>query len=170
MSRARDLSDLLSDGGVTSEEIVDSSIATEDIADGAITADKIADGAAVPDQTGHSGKFLTTNGTDASWGVVDTSNGDTAFSWGDHSTEGYLTSETDPVFSASHASTITPTHTTNWNAAYNWGDHSLAGYNTTATLNIGTRSTGPYSIDLTGSTSFNVYDRSGTPYTINLSI
>ena len=43
---------------------------------------------------------------------------------------GYLTSytETDPVFGASPAGTITNTNITNWNTAYGWGDHSTAGY------------------------------------------
>ena len=42
----------------------------------------------------------------------------------------YLTSytETDPVFSASPAGSITTTNKTNWNSAYGWGDHSVAGY------------------------------------------
>jgi len=43
---------------------------------------------------------------------------------------GYLTSftETDPVFLASVAATITTTELSNWNAAYGWGDHSSEGY------------------------------------------
>ena len=36
--------------------------------------------------------------------------------------------ETDPVFSASEAATITSTNTSNWNTAYSWGDHASAGY------------------------------------------
>lgn len=41
--------------------------------------------------------------------------------------------ETDPVFSASAAFSITTTDVTNWNMAYGWGDHSAAGYLTTET-------------------------------------
>ena len=43
---------------------------------------------------------------------------------------GYLTgfTETDPVFSASVASSITTTNLSNWNTAYNWGNHSSQGY------------------------------------------
>ena len=41
------------------------------IVDGSITATQLASGAAVPTQTGQSGKFLTTNGTSASWAIVD---------------------------------------------------------------------------------------------------
>ena len=46
------------------------SVETSDIVDGAVTADKLAPGAAVPDQDTHGGKFLTTDGTDASWATV----------------------------------------------------------------------------------------------------
>ena len=43
---------------------------------------------------------------------------------------GYITgyTETDPVFDAHVASSITTTELANWNAAYNWGDHATAGY------------------------------------------
>jgi len=46
----------------------------------------------------------------------------------DNSGSGGVSSETDPVFTASPAYAITSTNTTNWNTAYNWGDHSQAGY------------------------------------------
>jgi len=36
--------------------------------------------------------------------------------------------ETDPVFTASPAYSITNTNKSNWNTAYGWGDHSTAGY------------------------------------------
>jgi hypothetical protein len=57
-------------------------------------------------------------------------NWDTAYSWGNHATPGYLTSytETDPVFTASPAGSITSTQVTNWNSAYGWGDHAAQGY------------------------------------------
>ena len=58
---------------------------------------------------------------------------DTAHGWGDHSLAGYLTSytETDPIFTAHTASSITGTQIVNWDTAHGWGDHSLAGYVTT---------------------------------------
>jgi len=55
-------------------------------------------------------------------------NWDTAFGWGDHSLVGYLTVETDPVFSASAAFDIVAGDITNWDTAFGWGDHSVAGY------------------------------------------
>jgi len=47
-------------------EVID----TAQIRDGAVTAAKIAAGAAVPSQTGNSGKYLTTDGSTASWGTI----------------------------------------------------------------------------------------------------
>ena len=44
-----------------------------------------------------------------------------------------VTVETDPIFSASDAFTISGINISNWNSAYNWGDHSQAGYLTSYT-------------------------------------
>jgi len=68
------------------------------------------------------GVITATGGNSTNW--------NTAYGWGDHSTAGYLTSytETDPVFGAHVANGITSTNITNWTAAYGWGDHSTAGY------------------------------------------
>jgi len=60
--------------------------------------------------------------------TANTQNWDEAYSWGDHSSQGYLTSESDPDFSSSVAADITSTHTQNWDEAYSWGDHSAQGY------------------------------------------
>ena len=46
---------------------------------------------------------------------------------------GFLTTETDPVFTASAAAGITSTNITNWNLAYGWGNHAGAGYLTSET-------------------------------------
>jgi hypothetical protein len=40
----------------------------------------------------------------------------------------YLTSESDPIFSASDAATITSASISNWDESYGWGDHASAGY------------------------------------------
>jgi len=64
---------------------------------------------------------------------------DTAYGWGNHASAGYLTSETDPVFTASAASGITSTNISNWNTAYGWGNHASAGYALgTTTITAGT--------------------------------
>ena len=60
----------------------------------------------------------------------DLSDYDTAYGWGDHAQAGYLTSETDPVFSVHPSAGITNAQITNWDTAYNWGDHAQAGYQT----------------------------------------
>ena len=58
----------------------------------------------------------------------DISNWDTAYGWGDHSSQGYLTSLGD-------AAGVTAAKITNWDTAYGWGDHASAGYQTTSGLN-----------------------------------
>ena len=40
----------------------------------------------------------------------------------------FISTEIDPIFSASPSANITSTNISNWNSAYNWGDHSLVGY------------------------------------------
>jgi hypothetical protein len=55
---------------IVTASIASGAVETEDIQDGAVTAPKLAAGAAVPDQTGNSGKFLTTDGTNASWATI----------------------------------------------------------------------------------------------------
>lgn len=74
--------------------------------------------------------------TGTAWGTSITNNSanwNTAFAWGDHSLEGYLTGETDPVFLASDAAAVTAAAITNWNTAYGWGNHGTVGYLTAET-------------------------------------
>ena len=56
------------DIGTPSDDVVD----TAHIKDNAVTAAKLAAGAAVPSQSGHAGKFLTTNASTASWATIST--------------------------------------------------------------------------------------------------
>ena len=80
--------------------------------------------------------LMTTDGSgNYSITVNASGNWNTAYGWGDHSTQGYLTAETDPVFTAHVASGILQQNINNWNAAYGWGDHSTQGYATTTDLN-----------------------------------
>ncbi|NQU39733.1 MAG: hypothetical protein HQ523_07255, partial [Lentisphaerae bacterium] len=62
--------------------------------------------------------------------VEDSGTWDTAYGWGDHGTNGYLTtfSETDPVYTSSVAATITGSDTSMWHMAAGWGDHGTNGY------------------------------------------
>ena len=57
------------------------------------------------------------------------------FSYTPPNLSSYLTTETDPVFTASAAGSITSTQVTNWDTAYGWGNHASAGYLTTLSLN-----------------------------------
>lgn len=81
-----------------------------------------------PDLSG----FVTS--VDLSTALANSSNWDTAYGWGDHSLAGYLTSESDPLFSVSEAANITSTDTNNWNTAYGWGDHNTQGYLTSVAV------------------------------------
>jgi len=56
----------------------------------------------------------------------DLSNYDTAFGWGNHASEGYLTSLGD-------AAGVTAAKIANWDTAFGWGNHASAGYLTSYT-------------------------------------
>ena len=89
--------------------------------------------------------------TAGSYSIVtdNSTNWNTAFGWGDHSTAGYLTSETshaDVVVDGDFASqglmrrgatagsySIVTDNSANWNTAFGWGDHAAAGYLTSFT-------------------------------------
>jgi len=101
--------------------LVDSAPATLD------TLNELA--AALGDDPNFATTVTTQIGTKWTQDNTKISNWDTAYSWGDHSTAGYLTSytETDPTVPA-HVKSITTTDISNWNTAYGWGDHSTEGY------------------------------------------
>ena len=65
--------------------------------------------------------------------TASTTHWEDAYGWGDHSTEGYLTTESDPVFLAHEAYNITTGSTTNWQTAFDWGNHADEGYLTSYT-------------------------------------
>ena len=122
--------------------------------------------ATVPTGFTISGSPITTSGTlalayDTGYSLPTTAKQgqwDTAYGWGDHAGlyevagaiatheatfnhAAFLTSESDPVFGASPAASITnagsglvttSAERTNWNAAFGWGDHAAAGYLTSA--------------------------------------
>jgi len=78
--------------------------------------------------------------TGTGWGssiVNNSTNWNTAFSWGNHALAGYLTSytETDPTV-PSHVKAITTTNISNWNSAYGWGNHATQGYLTSAAIGV----------------------------------
>jgi hypothetical protein len=55
-------------------------------------------------------------------------NWDDAHLWGDHSSENYLKTEIDPVFTAHPSYGISEAEINKWNLAHSWGDHSDADY------------------------------------------
>jgi hypothetical protein len=95
----------------------------------------------VPTGLSVSGSPVTSSGTLAvtltsGYSIPTTSsqtNWDTAYSWGNHASAGYLTSytETDPVYVASSWYSTT-NNSGNWNTAYGWGNHASAGYLTSS--------------------------------------
>jgi len=75
--------------------------------------------------------IIVSDGTNISSITNNSANWNTAFSWGDHSLVGYLTSaDLDDYWNTSD---FTASDITNWNTAYGWGDHSLEGYLTSET-------------------------------------
>jgi hypothetical protein len=97
--------------------------------------------ATVPTGFTVSGSPVTSSGTlalgfDTGYSLPTTAkqtNWDTAYSWGNHASAGYLTSftESDPVYVASSWYSTT-NNSGNWNTAYGWGDHASAGYLTSS--------------------------------------
>ena len=127
---------LLGTKGYATQTYVDTSISN--LVDSApATLDTLNELAAA---LGDDANFSTTvtNSIATKWTQDNTkiANWDTAYSWGDHSVEGYLTSytETDPVFTGHVASSILSTDITNWNTAYGWGNHATQGYITDYTV------------------------------------
>ena len=60
-------------------------------------------------------------------------NGNGIFSYTPPQLSGFLTTETDPIFSASDAANVTAQKISNWDTSYGWGDHGVAGYLTAET-------------------------------------
>lgn len=87
--------------------------------------------------------------TASSWYTTtnNSSNWNTAYSWGNHASAGYLTSytETDPIYTTSSWYTTT-NNSVNWNTAYGWGNHASAGYLTSAAIGTTVQA---YDADLT---------------------
>lgn len=75
---------------------------------------------------------------------------------------GFITTESDPIFSTSTAASITATNVSNWNTAYGWGDHASAGYlvptiNTTSTTAVSLANTSTANLDVTIGKAYILY-------------
>lgn len=90
------------------------------------------------------GYSLPTNTKQSQW--------DTAYSWGNHATAGYLTSytETDPIFSSHPAHNVTSTNLTEWAAAYNDKVNSASFDTATGVLSLNQQDGGVVTVDLDG--------------------
>lgn len=126
------------------------------------------DAVTLPDQTGHSGEFLTTNGTDASWATVDTSLGDTAYSWGNHASAGYATpSYVDTAVSSLVDAAPATLDTLNELAAALGDDPNFA---TTVSTNIGTKWTQDNTKISNWDTAYSWGDHAAAGYVTSVSV
>jgi hypothetical protein len=94
-------------------------------------------GTSLPDQTGNSGKYLTTDGSALSWATVSAGGGGTVTSVAMSVPTGLTVSgspiTTDGTLAVSYTAGYaipTTASQTNWNTAYSWGNHASAGYAT----------------------------------------
>jgi len=126
---------------------------------GTVTVD--IDGRFLTSQTSHAdvvvdGDFTSTGlmkrgAAAGSYSIVadNSTNWNTAYGWGDHSTQGYLTSLGTAIVDADFGSaglmttngsgsySVTTNNSTNWNTAHGWGNHASAGYITSVTAGVG---------------------------------
>ena len=68
------------------------------------------------------------NATASGGGSLSYNSGSGTFTFTPPDLSSYLTTETDPVFSASDAAAVTAAGIANWNTAYSWGNHAAQGY------------------------------------------
>ena len=68
------------------------------------------------------------NATASGGGSLSYNNASGAFTFTPPDLTSYLTTETDPVFTASAAANVTNGQIANWNTAYAWGNHASQGY------------------------------------------
>ena len=68
------------------------------------------------------------NATASGGGSLSYNSGSGAFTFTPPDLSNFLTTETDPVFSASDAAAVTAAGIANWNTAYSWGNHGAQGY------------------------------------------
>ena len=69
-----------------------------------------------------------TNASASGGGSLAYNSGTGAFTFTPPDLSSYLTTETDPVFTASDAAAVTAAGIANWNSAYSWGNHAAQGY------------------------------------------
>ena len=98
----------------------------------------------------HAGLYLAAGGPAGDFVAGDKAKLDESYSWGDHGTVGYLTAETDPIFSASAASGISSGDISNWNTAYNDKVTNMSFNNTNGVLTLTQQDLQTLTVDLDG--------------------
>ena len=141
-------------GGINAVGVV---TATSFSGDGSALTNLVSINNLVEDTTPQLGGTLDANGNTIDMGtniITDTKVGqwDTAYGWGDHSTEGYLTS-------LGVAAGVTSCNFTNWDTAYGWGNHASGGYLTSETFTSVAQDTTP---QLGGNLDLNSNNINGT--------
>ena len=98
----------------------------------------------------HAGLYIPAGGPAGDFVEGDKAKLDEAYGWGDHSTVGYLTTEADPVFTASAAFGIESTDISNWNTAYNDKVTNMSFNNTNGVLTLTQQDLQTLTVDLDG--------------------
>ena len=98
----------------------------------------------------HAGLYLAAGGPAGDFVAGDKAKLDESYSWGDHGTVGYLTAETDPIFSASAAFGISSGDISNWNTAYNDKVTNMSFNNTNGVLTLTQQDLQTLTVDLDG--------------------
>ena len=76
----------------------------------------------------NSSLFVQNNSTPLGSGNLDFNSATNVLTYTPPDITNFITTEVDPLFTASPASGILLSHITNWTQAYSWGDHSSVGY------------------------------------------
>lgn len=110
-------------------------------------------GTSLPDQSGNSGKYLTTDGSALSWATVSVGGGGTVTSVAMTVPTGLTVSgspiTTDGTLAVSYTAGYaipTTAKQTEWDTAYSWGNHASAGYLTNSAIGTTVQA---YDADLT---------------------
>jgi hypothetical protein len=132
-------------------------------------------GTSLPNQSGNSGKYLTTNGSELSWATVSGGGGSGTVTSVAMSVPTGLTVSGSPIttdgtlavsYTAGYAIPTTAKQT-EWDTAYGWGNHASAGYATTSgTQTLTNKRINPRAV-AAGSTSGNLTPNGDTTDVFN---
>ena len=98
----------------------------------------------------HAGLYLAAGSAAGDFVAGDKAKLDESYGWGDHATVGYITTETDPIFSASAAFGIGAGDISNWNTAYNDKVTNMSFNSTNGVLTLTQQDLQTLTVDLDG--------------------